>query len=225
MIQTRTFDRLCHEILDIPLNRIGFAWVGGGVYVRRTPEGRDSIGFDIRPSRSRFCVLIGYAPKEFEIVEALHPELTEADLGFLCRPYLNPVGTSWKPRWWNCTTKEIAMQSLHHVLECVESAGERWLSALRDPEFLAANSDSVAALSSGFAYELAGDLDIARQRYLAMNRRYSEIEKTTGIRKFRDGWRAFIFVRAKLGVEDELTADVRALAGWNPRIPRLGEGR
>jgi hypothetical protein len=82
----------------------------------------------------------------------------------------------------------------------------------------------VAPLSSGFAHELAGNIEVARERYNEMNRRFELIERNGGIRKFREGWRDFIFVRAKLGFADALTSEIRALAGWYPTIEPLGRG-
>ena len=222
MIQTRTFDALCHDLLDLPLQKHGFAWSGGGVYSRIAADGDDTIGLDFRPSRSRFCIMIGFCPKEFRILDELHPDLRTPNRGFLCRPYLNPEGTSWHQRWLRANDKPSAANSLQQVLPWIQSAGLSWLAALRDPKFYAEQSDPVAALSSGLAHELAGNTEIARARYKEMNRRFEEIEKLDGIRKFRAGWRDFIFVRAKLGVEDALTAEIKALAGWSPTIQPLG---
>ena len=97
-----------------------------------------------------------------------------------------------------------------------------WLSALRDPELFAEHTDPVAALCSGFAHELAGNIAVARERYLEMNRRFNEMEKIGGgIRSFKEGWRDFIFVRDKLGLEDELTKEIRQLANWNATVQPL----
>ena len=224
MIKTKTFDGLCHEILDGPLARHGFAWCGGGVYARAAADGGDSIGLDFRPSRGRFCVMIGYYPNEFRIIDELHPEVTAPNRGYLCRPYLNPERTSWQPRWLKAKDKESAGQSLHQVLPWIEHAGLGWLTALRDRRVFAESSDPVAALSSGFAHELAGNIEVARERYNEMNRRFELIEKNVGIHRFRDGWRDFIFVRAKLGFADALTLEISALAGWSPNIEPLVRG-
>lgn len=224
MIKTKTFDGLCHEILDGPLALHGFAWSGGGVYTRSTTEGDDAIGLDFRPSRDRFCIMMGYYPKEFRIVEELHPEITAPNRGYLCRPYLNPEGTSWHPHWLKAKDKESAAHSLQQALPWVENAGLSWLAALRDRKLFAEHSDPVSALCSGFAHELAGNIQVARERYNEMNRRFDLIENNGGIRKFREGWRDFIFIRAKLGIEDALSADIRALAAWRPAIEPLRGG-
>lgn len=222
MVTTKTFDKLCHEILDPALARCAFARCGEGVYVRAASDGEDRIGFDFRPTRHRFCVMIGYLPREFEILDELHPELTTANKGFFCRPHLNKEGTSWHPRWLNAKDKETATQSLHQMLSWIENAGLAWLMALRDRKLFAEHSDPIAALYAGFAHELAGNIEVARERYLEMSRRLELIEKNGGIRKFPEGWRDFIFIKAKLGFPDALTSEIRALAGWNPRIEPLG---
>ena len=224
MIKTKTFDGLCREFLDGPLALHGFAWCDGGVYARTASDGRDTIGFDFRPSRNQFCVMVAYYPNEFRIIDELHPELTAANKGFLCRPYLNAEGTSWDPRWLKAKDKESATQSLQQVLPWIERAGLAWLAALRDRRFFAESSDPVAALSSGFAHELAGNIEVARRRYKEMNRRFELIEKSSGLRKFREGWRDFIFVRVKLGIEDALTTEIKVLAAWCPAIEPLSRG-
>src|SRR5262249_13393485 len=162
--------------------------------------------FDIRPSRGRFCVMIGYYPNEFRTIKELYPDAT----GFLCPPYLNAAGTSREPRWWKCKERESTANSLQDVLQCLDPAGLNWLSALRDRKFYAEQSDPSAAVPSGYAHELAGNIEIARERYREMNRRFEEIEtRWGGIRKCAEQWRAFVFVRAKLAIEDALTAEIR----------------
>src|SRR6185295_1862376 len=203
---------------------LGFDWSGGGVYVRPGSDGQDSIGFDLRPSRSRFCVLIGYYPKEFSVLEELHPEMNAISRGYLCRPYLNPNGTSWHPRWWSSKDRDAAIRSLQHVLACIQGVGMAWLAQLRDRTFYAEHTDPMAALPSGFAHELAGNVQVAKERYLDMNQRFLEIDKIGGgIRKFSGGWRDCIFVRAKLGLNDELTTALRELADWHRPITPLAE--
>jgi hypothetical protein len=221
MIQTRTFDDLCRSVLDDVLKPHRFAWVGNGTYARAESDGEDTIGFDLRPTRERFCVMIGHFPSDLRILHELHPELGVQDRGFLCKPYLNPTGTSWHPRWWRAKDRPTAEKSLRKVVACIQGPGLSWLALLRDPRFYAEHTDPVAALGSGLAHERAGNLTIARERYEQIMRRFGEIEKAAGVRRFREGWRDFIFIAAKLGVEDDLVRAVRDLAGWNPTIHPL----
>ena len=221
MIKTPSFDKLCHEILDDSLAQHGFSWRGDGVYVRAAPDGRDQIGLDFRPSREKFCVMVTHYPSSFWVIEELHPELGGQINGFLCKPYLNPKGTSWNPSWLKARDKESATSSLQQVLSWIEQAGLAWLVALRNPQIYAESSDPVAAIGSGFAHEIAGNLEIARQRYSEMNRRFEMIEKDYGLRKDQACWRDFLFVRGKLGIEDSLTVDIRTLAGWDPKTTPL----
>lgn len=223
MIQTRTFDSLCHDILSPALMNQGFVWVGKGVYLRSAADGEDSIGLDIRPTRERFCVLVGYYSTEMlAFLRELDPALDAQNRGYLCRPYLHQEGTSWHPRWWRCNDKPTAIRSLQHALQCIDTAGQKWLADLRDRRFYAQHTDAIASLPSAYAHELAGNLETARERYLEKNRVYGEMEKLKGgIRACKEAWRECIFVKAKLGIEDALTGDLRVLASWNPTIHPL----
>jgi hypothetical protein len=224
MIQTKTFDTLCHEVLDAALEHHGFASCGQGAYARAALDGEDTIGLDFRPSRGRFCAMVGYSPKEFQVIEELRSENETVTPGFLCRPYLNPRGTSWHPRWLVANDKESTRNSLLQALPWVEGAGLNFLAQLRDPRFYAETSDPVAAIPSGFAHELCGNTEIARERYSEMYRRFVEVHKSRDIRKFRQGWRRYIFVCAKLGIQDALTAEIRELVRWDPFIEPLSGG-
>jgi len=115
----------------------------------------------------------------------------------------------------------MAEKSLRDVLTCFEVVGLAWLGLLRNPEFYAEQTDPVAAIGSGLAHERAGNMSIARERYEEIMRRFSEIERMGGVRCFQEGWRDFIFVTAKLGIENDLVREVRVLAGWSPKIDPL----
>lgn len=222
-MHTKTFDSLCLEVLEIPLSAYGYTWVDNGAFVRKQNDGIDSIGFDIRPSKNKFTVMICYEPKEFEVINELHPEIKGDEKGYLCQPYLNPNGTSWNPKWWKCQNKTIATNSLHNVLECIENKGFKWLELLRDKQFYADHSDPIAAISSGYAHELAGNFKVSLERYNESKRRFDSIEKSSGIKSFKEGWRDYIFIMSKLGIENSLVKEIRELSNWNPDIPQLNE--
>lgn len=112
--------------------------------------------------------------------------------------------------------------SLQHVLECLEEVGLPWLESLHAPKGFAAHVDPRAPLPSALAHEAADEIELARQSYNEMIRRYQ-----VGIQRFgeetalRGQCKAFIFVALKLGIERERAQRLQRQLNYYPDIEPL----
>jgi len=210
------------QVLLPALLPIGFARKQPGEYVRNVPGGFDRIMVSHGPGAKRnthFCVLVSpYYDQQEQLLGELLP-LQEEDRGFPCGPYLNPVAVSSRAKYWGYRTEDAMASSLEHVLVCLRNAGIPWLEKLRDPKVFADNVDSTAAISAAIAHEMAGNAELARDAYREMYRRYllciSEFGEESTL---KENGRAFVFVCAKLGVDEERRRAFEDRLSYHPDI-------
>jgi hypothetical protein len=217
--------RRCDERLLPLLEPVGFTKKQPGEYVRESEEGWDRILVSHGPSakkRTHFCVGVEFRPSVMKTLDELI-DLGGEDEGFLVGPYLNPVSVTQRPKYWGYRTEEALEKSLRHVVECLQNAGLPWLESLRDPQTYAENVDPVAALGAALAWEAAGNLQKAREAYQEMFRRYRGVIEQRGERLLLESShaKAYVFVTAKLGVDEERRQAFEDKLDYHPDVKPL----
>jgi len=150
--------------------------------------------------------------------------LPKWDQGSLTPPYLTPVGTSFRPKYWACANRTTLEKSLQHVIACLENVGFTWLESLQDSAFFAAQADPVATLPYSFENEAAGRFERARAGYEDTIGRLRTILTTFDAKMVPERdilekyAKPFIFVSAKIGVEHERARYFRQKLNYHPDI-------
>lgn len=216
---------LCDSVIGPCLRYNGFTITQPADYARRTEAGADRITVSRGPgrrARTHFAVFMSFEPDYLKIVEELIP-LNGEDRGFSCGPYLNPIGVSPRPKYWPFRNREVASKSVDHAYECIRRVGLPWLETLRDPIIFAERIDPVAALPAGVANEVAGNKERARAFYQEMLRRYKLVmeQETPRSPALPLIGRPFVFVTAKLAVEQEKRKEYQERLGYYPEVTPL----
>jgi hypothetical protein len=217
----------CDELLSSFLNPHGFRNGKPGEYLRRTQTGEDRILVSRGPSskaKTHFAVFMSYEPDY--LMKTINELISYGgeDRGFSCGPYLNPVGVTPRPKYWSYRDADALKRSVAHVIQCLEKTGLPWLESLRDPKTFASNVDPVAALPAGLANEIAGNIEIAKEFYNEMLRRYrlsSQLLKDED-EQLQSFGKAFVFVASKLDVEQERREAFKRKLNYYPEIRPLG---
>lgn len=215
----------CDEQLLTLLGSAGFTKRQPGEYVRETEEGTDRILISHGPGAKKhthFCIGVGFRPACMEVMKELIA-LEQEDEGFLVGPYLNPVSVTSRPKYWGYRTHAALDRSLGHAVECLESVGLPWLESLRDAKTFAENVDPVAALPAGIANEVAGNTARALEFYGEMNRRIQLILDDSKSEKdfLAKFGKAYVFVTAKLGVDEERRQAFERKLDYHPDVKPL----
>lgn len=228
MTESQLYER-CDEKLVPMLEPKGFRREQPGRYARRVTHGEERISVSKGPpskARTHFSVWISYYPDYMEQVFSLH-DTSKWDVGSLTPPYLTPAGATFRPKYWGYETKDTLEKSLHHVIICLEQAAFRWLECLHDPKFFAQQADPRATLPYGFANEAAGNSEKAKAAY------ESKLESLLKIMALYDkkmvpeaeilskAAKPFIFIAAKLGIEQERANYFRQKLNYHPKIELL----
>lgn len=214
------FDRLVAETLGDRLSAAGWKASGRSKWTRQDRSGCSRLALDPRRQFSHFRVLLCWDPEDMSalITDLFREELPFESRGFLCGPHLSPAGVGREPYDWPSRTKLDLLQSLPEVWEALKVVGEPWLESLRDPLTYARHADPVAALSAGFAWERAGQVEQAHSYYSDTLRR---IEIVLGM-KSRVPVRAsmkrqYLFLCQRLGrmgpLVDRFTSELATMGG------------
>jgi len=201
------FDRVVAETLGERLLAAGWKALERSSWIQEDSSGSSRLALDPRRQFSQFRVLLCWDPKDMTalISDLFREELPVESRGFLCGPYLNPARVSRSPHHWPCRRKVELLQSLPEVWEAFKQVGGPWLQGLRDPLTFAQQADPVAALSAGFAWERAGDMERALSSYGEMLRR---IESALAIKSRApvpaSMKRQYLFLCQRLGRMDPL---------------------
>jgi hypothetical protein len=212
------------EVLGPFLVPKGFKREQPARYARRVTVGEDQISVSKGPpskATTHFSVWIGFQPDYMEVPKLW--DIAKWDRGYLTPPYLTPVGTTWRPKYWSFKKQEALDKSLQHVIVCLEQAGFAWFELLRDPQVFASYADPTAPIPYGLANEIAGNKDQAKIGYAEMVRRFLEGLKLNAPEKLilKEGGKAFVFAASKLGVEQDRVDYYKKKLNWFPNIKPL----
>ncbi len=209
----KDFYSISDESLSPGLEQSGWSRTDTCTYANQSPNGLKKLSLDPRRNFERFSVLISFEPTDISaFIRDVISEATydRAKSGFLCGPYLNQVSVGRRRSEWPCKTKQQLLASLERVAKAVKEVGEPWLTSLMDAKTLAEQADPVAALVAGFAWERAGDMEKAAERYREMKRRFDEVQKRYPRLKPSEGqMKQYLFLASRLSFENEHTAKYR----------------
>jgi len=228
MTESQLYER-CDQILKPVLEPRGFQREQLGRYARRLTHGEERISVSKGPpskARTHFSVWISFHPDYMKPIDELYPT-DKWDSGSLTPPYLTPVGATFRPKFWGYGTEDALEKSLKHVIVCLEQAGLKWLESLRDPKFFAEQSDPRATLPYGLANEVAGNIETAKAAYKSKLRTLLKIVALCDKKVVSESEilskdaKPFIFVAAKLGMEQERANYFRQKLRYHPNIEPL----
>jgi hypothetical protein len=204
------FYRVSESVLAPALLATGWEPSGRGIYRKADAVGVSRFALDPLKRFEHFRVLVTFDPTDIqEVLASLRdPNDGDAATGFLCGPYLTPGGVNSHHRGYACRTTANLEASLAVVVHALETVGVPWLQQLRDPQFLAEQADPTAALVCGYAWERAGNMERATERYREMLRRLDlalggltlrQLDRVDGCIK-----RQYEFIARRLGYDTDL---------------------
>jgi hypothetical protein len=204
------FYRLSESVLTPALGAMGWESTGRVLYHKRETLGVSRLALDPLKRFDRFRVLLTFDPSDLDaLLVSLFADEPAHDRGFLCGPYLTPGGVAPRHAGYACRTRALLDASLSAVLGALADFGVPWLADLHDPRFLAEHADPVAALTCGYAWERAGDLERAHERYAEMWRRLegglAGLSPRALARLPDSVKRQYLFVTGRLGHDNDAT--------------------
>jgi len=211
------FDQIAEAYLLERLAPAGWEKVGKSMFVRRDAGGMDKLALDPGRGFDKFAVLMAYEPTDVsEFLGALQADdaYDPAASGFMCGPYLSLGKVGPRKHTWPSATPERLLASMERFMAAFTQMGRPWLDTLRDPLALAANVDENAAAAAGYVWERAGNEAKASSLYLNWLGRLRGGQELFGhkdppARHMKE----YLFLAARIGLEDELTSRYRAALG------------
>lgn len=204
------FYRIAEATLISHLAPAGWKKVDRGSFVLREPDGMSRLAVGARKGFERFSVFVTFYPQDaVDLIAGFgYEDYSLENAGFLCGPYLTPAGVFRRPREWPCRTKAQLTSSLEKIIQAIDTVAFPWLSSLRDPRTLAEAADPISALLCGYAWERAGDMARANERYLDMWNRLEQIREQFPrlFPKWKSSMkREYVFLARRLNRENDVS--------------------